>query len=111
MNWYIDGDTYIQATPVYRDNVIDVNTLTLSGDVYNGTMRRRYSIIDKTNTGWVCKIISLFYDTPYDSYNLKPLEPLKKYLQGEYVTLLEMVQPLDWSPESWNGTVRIFNEH
>lgn len=110
MSWYVKEDIYIQATPVYRDNIIDVNTLTLSGDVYNGTMRRRYSVAELTNVGWSCKIISLYYDTPYDSYNLKPLEPLNKYRQGEYVTLLEKVQPLEWNPTSWDGTVRIFDE-
>lgn len=110
MTWHVDGDIYIQATPVIRNNIIDVDRLTISGDIYSGLMRRRYSIIELTDIGWVCKIISLYYDTPYDSYNLKPLEPLEKYKQGEYVTLLEKVQPLDWIPESWNGTVRIFDE-
>lgn len=110
MSWYIEQDVHIQATPVYRDNIIDVKELTLSGDVYHGTMSRRYSIVEPTDSGWLCKIISLYYDTPYDSFNLKPVEPLNKYLAGEYVTLMEKWQPSEWNPMSWNGTVRIFDE-
>jgi len=110
MSWYRKEDVMITSTPVYRDNIIDVRNLTLSGDVFSDHMSRRWSIAHLTDTGWHCKIISLSYDTDYDSFNLKPVEPLNKYLAGEYVTLMEKWQPLEWNPESWNGSVRMFNE-
>lgn len=111
MSWYVEADVWIQQTPVIRDNVIDLRHLTTIDRVTREHMARRYSIVRKTSTGWLCEIISLAYYTGYDSFNLKPLEPLNKYLNGEFVSLLSREMPTEWNPSAWDGTVRIFNEH
>lgn len=111
MSWYAEADVWIQSTPVIRDNIIDLKALATINHVTREHMARRYSVVRKTETGWLCEIISVAYHTGYDSFNLKPLEPLNKYLNGEFVSLLSKNMPPEWNPADWDGTVRIFYEH
>lgn len=111
MSWYVSEDVWIMPTPVIRDNIIDLKYLSSINHVTREHMARRYSIAQRTTTGWLCQIISLAYTTEYDSFNFKPLEPLNKYLQGEFVSLLSKEFPPEFDPADWNGTVRILNEH
>ena len=107
LNWIEAGSIrYTQAT-IARNNVVNLDNLTVDPRYYVEESPRRWYFVIDAGGQYIFQVISMAYDSGWDSWD-KYGEALRKYMNGEVEILLQKIVN-DFNPDTFNPE-RILND-